>query len=187
MQPPSCTVPLCRLAKHHESLGWKLRPLTWATRTVHSGGSESGAAPFGRKYSLRTVSRTGQQDASPSRSRTVGAGCHPPRPGSTGHEGTLGGPRVDLSPCADCIVGGSEAAAPTPGASQISCNSIYLFFSDAPRVSWAKALHIYGITPVISLPAFFCSWWSLGEEQVISRTSYGLAPSRRRERKSAEN
>ena len=26
------------------------------------------------------------------------------RPGSTGHEGTLGGPRVDLSPCADCNV-----------------------------------------------------------------------------------
>ena len=28
-------------------------------------------------YSLRTVSRTGQQDASPSRSRTVGAGRPP--------------------------------------------------------------------------------------------------------------
>ena len=34
-------------------------------------------------YGLRTVSRTGQQDASPSRSRTVGAGCPPLWEGDT--------------------------------------------------------------------------------------------------------
>ena len=62
-----------------------------------------------RKYSLQKTavaevfpiqSGRGQQDGPTGRKPLAGAGTV--GPGSTGHEGTLGGPRVDLSPCADC-------------------------------------------------------------------------------------
>ena len=75
---------------------------------------------------LRTVSRTGQQDASPSRSRTVGAGGAPPPGGGApppppppprgpGHEGTprgRGGGQGGRAPRATPPGGGG---APPPG------------------------------------------------------------------------